>query len=137
MKLMTKDRKTLLYFLAAASPIAFAVWQTLLNNYVVEVAGFTGRDIGFLQSIREIPGFLAFTVEWVLLIVRQQRLAMEYWIRACGTHDMEFRADSERLTTFAAGKRFMGTNLIWMLKTAPAKTDPDKIAARSTGEEHG
>ena len=42
---MTKDRKTLLYFLAAASPIAFAVWQTLLNNYVVEVAGFTGRVI--------------------------------------------------------------------------------------------
>ncbi len=76
MKLMTKDRKTLLYFLAAASPIAFAVWQTLLNNYVVEVAGFTGRDIGFLQSIREIPGFLAFTVVWVLLIVRQQRLAI-------------------------------------------------------------
>ena len=73
---MTKDRRTLLYFLAAASPIAFAVWQTLLNNYVVEVAGFTGRDIGFLQSIREIPGFLAFTVVWVLLIVRQQRLAI-------------------------------------------------------------
>ena len=76
MKLITKDRRTLLYILAAASPIAFAVWQTLLNNYVVEVAGFTGRDIGFLQSIREIPGFLAFTVVWVLLIVRQQRLAI-------------------------------------------------------------
>ena len=76
MKLITKDRRTLLYILAAASPIAFAVWQTLLNNYVVDVVGFTGRDIGFLQSIREIPGFLAFTVVWVLLIVRQQRLAI-------------------------------------------------------------
>ena len=74
--MITKDRKTLLYILAAASPIAFAVWQTLLNNYVVDVVGFTGRDIGFLQSIREVPGFLAFTVVWVLLIVRQQNLAI-------------------------------------------------------------
>ena len=37
---------------------------------------FTGREIGFLQSIREIPGFLAFTVVWVLLIIRQQNLAI-------------------------------------------------------------
>jgi len=76
MRFITKDRKTLLYILAAASPIAFSVWQTLLNNYVIEVVEFTGREIGFLQSIREIPGFLAFTVVWVLLIVRQQNLAI-------------------------------------------------------------
>ena len=75
-RLVPKDRKTLLYILAAASPIAFAVWQTLLNNYVVEVVGFTGKEIGFLQSIREIPGFLAFTVVWVLLIIRQQNFAI-------------------------------------------------------------
>lgn len=68
---------------------------------------------------------------------RQQRLAMDYWTRACGTHDRSFRSESERLTTFAEGKRFMGTNLIWMLFTAPTKTDPDKIAARSTGEQGG
>ncbi len=71
-----KDRKVLLYLLAAASPIAFSVWQTLLNNYVIEVVAFTGKEIGFLQSIREVPGFLAFTVVWVLLIVRQQNLAI-------------------------------------------------------------
>ncbi|MCZ6501600.1 MAG: MFS transporter [Gammaproteobacteria bacterium] len=76
MRFITKDRKTLLYVLAAASPIAFAVWQTLLNNYVIEVVHFTGKEIGFLQSIREVPGFLAFTVLWVLLIVRQQNLAI-------------------------------------------------------------
>ncbi len=73
---LIKDRKTLLYLLAAASPIAFSVWQTLLNNYVIEVVAFTGKEIGFLQSIREIPGFLAFTVVWVLLVIRQQTLAI-------------------------------------------------------------
>ncbi len=76
MPVLVKDRKMLLYLLAAASPVAFAVWQTLLNNYVIEVASFTGKEIGFLQSIREVPGFLAFTVVWVLLIIRQQNLAI-------------------------------------------------------------
>ena len=71
-----KDRKMLLYLLAAASPIAFSVWQTLLNNYVIEVVEFTGKEIGFLQSIREVPGFLAFTVVWVLLIIKQQNFAI-------------------------------------------------------------
>ena len=68
---------------------------------------------------------------------RQQRLALDYLIRACGTHDRSFRPESDRLTTFAEGKRFMGTNLIWMLKTAQTKTDPDKISARSIGEQGG
>lgn len=76
MSKLIKDRKTLLYLLAAASPIAFSVWQTLLNNYVVEVVAFTGKEIGFLQSIREVPGFMAFTVVWVLLVIRQQTLAI-------------------------------------------------------------
>lgn len=67
----------------------------------------------------------------------QQRLALDYWIRACGTHDIEFRPDSERLSSFAAGKRFMGTNLVWMLKTAVTKTDPDKVSTRLIGEQHG
>ena len=44
------DRKTLLFVLAAASPIAFSAWQTLLNNFTVEVAAFTGKEIGMLQS---------------------------------------------------------------------------------------
>jgi hypothetical protein len=76
MSFFQRDRKTLLYLLAIGSPIAFSVWQTLLNNFVIDVVQFTGREIGFLQSIREVPGFLAFTVVWVLLIVRQQTFAI-------------------------------------------------------------
>jgi len=68
---------------------------------------------------------------------RQQRLVCDYWVRACGTHDRSFRPESERLSTFAEGKRFMGTNLIWMLKSAFVRTDPDKISTRSTGEQGG
>jgi len=71
-----RNRKTLLFILAAASPVAFSAWQTLLNNFTVEVAAFTGKDIGMLQSLREIPGFLAFTVIYVLLFIKQQNFAI-------------------------------------------------------------
>ena len=55
--------------------IGFATWMALLNNFVIEKAAFTGADIGMLQSIREIPGFLAFTAVFVLLILKEQTFA--------------------------------------------------------------
>lgn len=54
----------------------FATWQVLLNNFVIERANFTGVEIGILQSVREIPGFLAFTAVFVLLILREQTFAL-------------------------------------------------------------
>lgn len=71
-----KQRKSLLFLLAIGNAIAFSTWQVLLNNYVIERAAFTGEEIGVLQSLREVPGFLAFTAIWVLLFIRQQNFAI-------------------------------------------------------------
>ena len=65
--------KNFLILISIVVPIAFSSWQALLNNFVIEKANFTGSDIGLLQSVREIPGFLAFTVVFVLLFIREQR----------------------------------------------------------------
>ncbi|MBT8146920.1 MAG: MFS transporter [Gammaproteobacteria bacterium] len=70
------QRKSLLFLLAIGNAIAFSTWQVLLNNYVIERAAFTGEEIGVLQSLREVPGFLAFTAVWVLLFIRQQNFAI-------------------------------------------------------------
>jgi hypothetical protein len=67
---------TLLFVMAAAMPIAFATWSALLNNFVIEVAQFDGSDIGWLHTVREIPGFLAIGVIAVLMVMREQVLAM-------------------------------------------------------------
>ncbi|MES9857150.1 MAG: MFS transporter [Sedimenticola sp.] len=67
--------ETLLLLMAIAVPLSFAAWQTLLNNFAIEAAAFTGREIGVLQSLREVPGFLAFGVVFLLLLVREQKLA--------------------------------------------------------------
>ncbi len=67
---------TLLFVMAAAMPIAFATWSALLNNFVIEVAGFDGSDIGWLHTVREIPGFLAIGVIAVLMFMREQVLGL-------------------------------------------------------------
>ncbi|SMH52789.1 MFS transporter [Maritimibacter sp. HL-12] len=64
----------LLMLMAAAMPIAFATWSALLNNFVIEVAGFTGVEIGWLHSVRELPGFLAIGVILLIMFFREQTL---------------------------------------------------------------
>ena len=65
----------LLLLMAFAMPLAFSTWSALLNNFVIEMAGFTGVEIGWLHSIREVPGLLAVSVILLLLIVGEQALA--------------------------------------------------------------
>ncbi len=62
----------MLLALSVALPLSFATWQALLNNFVIERAAFTGIEIGILQSLREVPGFLAFSAVFVLLFLREQ-----------------------------------------------------------------
>ncbi|MBU2934852.1 MULTISPECIES: MFS transporter [Pacificibacter] len=66
----------LLFLMAFAMPIAFNTWSALLNNFVIDVAGFTGVEIGWLHSVREIPGFLAVGVIALMMLVREQILGL-------------------------------------------------------------
>jgi len=67
---------TLLVLMSVAMPVAFNTWNALLNNFVVERAAFTGVEIGILQSLREVPGFIAFTTVFILLLIREQTFAV-------------------------------------------------------------
>ena len=66
----------LLCLMAFAMPIAFATWSALLNNFVVEAANFTGVEIGWLHTVREIPGFFAVAVIFLIIFVREQVLGI-------------------------------------------------------------
>lgn len=68
--------ENLLLSMTFVMSFCFGVWQVLLNNFVIERANFTGVEIGILQSVREIPGFLAFTAIFVLLIIKEQTFAL-------------------------------------------------------------
>jgi len=67
---------TLLFLMAAAMPVAFSTWSALLNNFVIDYANFTGKEIGQLHSVREIPGFLAIGVIAILMFMREQVLGI-------------------------------------------------------------
>ncbi|MCJ8269091.1 MAG: MFS transporter [Psychrosphaera sp.] len=71
-----RTKKVFLILTAIVMSFAFAGWMALLNNFVIEKANFSGVEIGYLQSLREIPGFLAFTAVFLLLAMTEQRLAL-------------------------------------------------------------
>ncbi|MEN9409597.1 MAG: hypothetical protein RL216_1571 [Pseudomonadota bacterium] len=68
--------ESLLFLMAFAMPIAFATWSALLNNFVIEAAGFTGVEIGWLHTVREVPGLLAIGVILLILFLREQVLGL-------------------------------------------------------------
>lgn len=76
---MTKPRNNQMFryllILTVSSTVGLHVWRTLLDNFAVNMIGLNGSHIGFLQSIRELPGFLALLVVYVLLVVREHRLS--------------------------------------------------------------
>ncbi len=65
-----------LLVLTVASQLSFSVWWNLINNFAVNTLDFTGQEIGIQQSIREIPGLLAFTVIFMLLIFKEQTFTL-------------------------------------------------------------
>ena len=64
-----------LVMLTIASTVGLQAWTTLFNNFAVEIAGLDGDGIGIIQSIREIPGFLALLAIVVIRFIPEHRLS--------------------------------------------------------------
>lgn len=76
--MLNSDNRKMYFFLVLLTVTSYCglrVWMTLFNNFAVEEANFDGYMIGSLQSIREIPGFLALLVIFFLPFVSEHRLA--------------------------------------------------------------
>ncbi len=56
--------------------VGFQGWRTLFNNFAVEEAGLNGLQVGTVQSVREIPGFLAVAVVFILPFIKEHKLAV-------------------------------------------------------------
>lgn len=68
----------MLRFLAvmtAASMVGLQGYTILFNNYAVEVIKLDGQGIGIIQSVRELPGFLALLTIYVMLVMDEHRLS--------------------------------------------------------------
>ncbi|TWJ13308.1 MFS transporter [Geobacter argillaceus] len=64
-----------LLVLTVASTLGVQGAAILFNNFAVEAVSLDGAQVGLIQSVREIPGFLSLLVVFVLLVIREHRLA--------------------------------------------------------------
>jgi hypothetical protein len=64
-----------LMVLTICSTMGLQAWRTLFDNFSVNVVGLDGDAIGILQSVREIPGFLALLVVFVMLLLKEHRIS--------------------------------------------------------------
>ena len=64
-----------LMVLTIASTVGLQAWRTLFDNFAVHVCHLEGIHMGILQSIREVPGFLALLAIYVMLIIKEHRLS--------------------------------------------------------------
>ena len=71
-----KSREVFLVLTAIAMPISFSTWQALFNNFAHDTSALEGDGIGFIQSFREVPGFLSFTVILLLVWFREQSFTL-------------------------------------------------------------
>ncbi len=61
--------------LSIASTAGLQTWRTLFNNFAVETAHLNGAQVGMIQSVREIPGFLALLAIFIYLWIKEYRLS--------------------------------------------------------------
>jgi predicted MFS family arabinose efflux permease len=75
---LIEEQKPMLKFLAvmtAASMVGLQGYSILFNNYAVEVIKLDGNGVGMIQSVREVPGFLALLAVFLIMIIKEHRLA--------------------------------------------------------------
>ncbi|WP_224956361.1 MFS transporter [Geomonas subterranea] len=78
MGLLASEQRPMLRFLVvltAASTIGLQGYTILFNNFAAEMVHLNGSQVGVTQSVREIPGLLSLLVVFVLLLVREHKLA--------------------------------------------------------------
>ncbi|MCB0282143.1 MAG: MFS transporter [Calditrichae bacterium] len=76
MKETTRDQMfRFLAMLTIASVAGLQTWRTLFNNFAVEVVNLEGNHIGIIQSVREIPGFLALLAIFIIMAIKEHRLS--------------------------------------------------------------
>jgi hypothetical protein len=64
-----------LLVLTITSTMGLQAWRTLFDNFAVRVVGLNGDQVGIIQSVREIPGFLALLAVFAIMLIKEYRLS--------------------------------------------------------------
>lgn len=61
--------------LTISATAGLQAWRMLFDNFAVHAAGLDGKHVGVIQSVREIPGFLALLAIYLIMIMKEHRLS--------------------------------------------------------------
>ncbi|MCG8638202.1 MAG: MFS transporter [Desulfobacterales bacterium] len=75
-KIKNNPMYSYLIILSVCSTAGLQAWVILFDNFLVNTAGLEGYHAGFLQSVREIPGFIAMFAVFALLFIKEHKLAV-------------------------------------------------------------
>ena len=75
MPLKQNDMYRFLMVLTISSTVGLQAWMTLFNNFAVEQVNLSGEQVGMIQSVREIPGFLTLLAVFVMMVIKEHRLS--------------------------------------------------------------
>ena len=64
-----------LLIMTITAAVGLQGWRTLFNNFAVDIVGLNGSHIGIIQTVREVPGFLALLAVFMLLFIKEHRLS--------------------------------------------------------------
>ena len=75
-KLFEQNRGLFIYLVVSSFLLNFGhrVWQAMFNNYAVEKIGVGPEAIGWIQSVRELPGLMAFLLAFLALVLSELRI---------------------------------------------------------------
>ena len=79
----SKEMYLFLMVMVVTATIGLQSWRILFDNFAVNVAGLEGKHIGIIQSVREIPGFLALLAVFVLYFIKEHKLSA-FSVLICG-----------------------------------------------------
>ncbi len=75
-RLLERNRSLFIYLIVSSFLLNFGhrVWQAMFNNFAVEKIGVGPEAIGWVQSVRELPGLLAFLLAFLALVLSELRI---------------------------------------------------------------
>jgi MFS family permease len=75
-RLFRENRNLFLYLIFSSFLLNFGhrVWQAMFNNFAVEKIGVGPEAIGWIQSVREVPGLMVFLLAFLALVLSELRI---------------------------------------------------------------
>jgi len=75
-RLLERNRHLFIYLIVSSFLLNFGhrIWQAMFNNFAIEKIGVGPEAIGWVQSVREIPGLLAFVLAFLALVLSELRI---------------------------------------------------------------